>query len=200
LETPELILITDSTRLETEHFFEAVEAALNGGVDAVLVREAQLSSAKLLAFCARLRSLTRGYGARLIVHTQADVAQAVEADGVHVAASAIHEIPAMRRWLANTQICFSASCHTMQELAAAASSGAGFALLSPVFPTRSHAGAPHLGVQRFQDMAVHSPIPVIALGGITVDNRHRLAGYGVAVISALLDADTPEAVAKQLSR
>ncbi len=200
MDIPRLILITDSARLEGGRFFTVVESALKGGVDAVLVREKRLSSARLLALCAQLRPLTRPHGAKLIVHTQADVARAVEADGVHVAASAIDEIPAMRAWLPDIPMSFSASCHDRQELEAAAAAGADFALLSPVFPTRSHPGIPHLGADRFHAMAKDSPVPVVALGGVSVENRHRLAGYGIAVISALLDAGDPEAAAKRLAR
>ncbi len=200
MDIPRLILITDSARLEGERFFTVVESALKGGVDTMLVREKHLSSAKLLALSAQLRVLTRDHGARLIIHTQADVARAVGADGVHVAATAIPDIPAMRQWLADVPMCFSASCHHRHELNAAAESGADFALLSPVFPTRSHVGAPHLGAERFMAMAKDSPIPVVALGGISVENRHRLAGYGIAVISSLLDAKDPEAAARRLAQ
>jgi len=195
---PRLILVTDSSRLERESFFVAVEAALKGGVDAVLARERQLTSARLLALCARLRTLTQDYGARLIVHTQADVAQAVAADGVHVSAAAIGEIPVMRQWLGDTDMGFSASCHTAGELDEAATHGADFALLSPVFPTRSHPGTPGLGVQRFQEIARQAPLPVIGLGGISTENCKALAGFGIAIISAVFGANDPEAAARQL--
>jgi len=200
LDIPGLILITDSTCLDGERLMAAAEAALKGGVDAVLVREKHLTSARLLALSAQLRTLTRDYGSRLIIHTQADVARAVGADGVHVAADAISEITAIRRWLSETRMMLSASCHNRHELDAAAVNGADFALLSPVFPTQSHAGAPHLGVDGFLAMARHAQIPVVALGGITVENRQMLAGYGVAAISAFLGATDPEAVASAFAR
>jgi len=182
-----------------EHFFDAVRAALRGGVDAVLVREKLMDSSRLLAFASRLRAITHEYGgARLIVHTQADVARAVAADGVHVTADSIGEIPAMRRWLDDVRMTVSASCHSEEELRAAADAGADFALLSPVFPTQSHPGAPHLDVAPFLHMAGAAPLSVVALGGITPENRDRLAGYGVAVIGAILDASGPESAARAL--
>jgi thiamine-phosphate pyrophosphorylase len=195
---PSLILITDSRRLEPEDFTSRVEAALRGGADAVLVRERQMDSARLLAFASRLRLLTRDHGARLIVHTQADVAVAVDADGVHVGAADIGDLPGMRHWLGGMAMSLSASCHSAQELADAAAAGADFALLSPVFPTSSHPGAAHLGVAQFRRLAEAATLPVLALGGITVANRNELAGYGVAVIGALLDAADAEAAAAAL--
>jgi len=166
-----------------------IEAALAGGVDAILVREKQMDSARLLAFCARLREMTRSQGARLLIHTQADVAKAVDADGVHVAAKDIVRIGAMRDWLDAPGMSVSASAHNSHELRSAAQSGCAFALLSPVFPTASHPDAAHLGVSRFCEMAQQSSLPVLALGGINMENRSQLAGFPVAVIGALFAAD-----------
>lgn len=198
--TPQLLLITDHARYPGDAFFETVEAALSGGVDTVLAREKQMDSARLLAFCSRLRELTRRYDACLIVHAQADVAQAVQADGVHVSSADIPELPAMRRWLGDAPMTLSASCHDMEQLQAAFDAGADFALLSPVFPTASHPGAPHLGVGRFRELAAAAPLPVVALGGITTENRGELAGFPVAAISALLGAEDPAKAARLLCR
>jgi len=195
---PTLLLISDHARYTGEAFFASVEAALRGGADAVLAREKQMDSARLLAFCARLRRLTGEYGARLLVHTQADIAAAVGADGVHVASGDIGELPAMRRWLGNPDMSLSASCHDAEQLRAAADAGADFALLSPVFPTASHPGSPHLGVQEFAELAHAAPLPVVALGGIAVENREQLAGFPVAVIGALLGAANSQQAAKDL--
>jgi len=196
--TPQLLLITDHACYPGEAFIASVEAALAGGADAVLVREKQMDSARLLAFCSRLRDITRRFGARLLVHTQADVARAVEADGVHVASADMHELPAMRRWLNDERMRLSASCHDAAQLQAAADAGADFALLSPVFPTASHPGAPSMGAQRFRELAEAAALPVMALGGINETNRPDLAGYPVAVIGALLAASDPEQAARSL--
>ncbi len=161
------------------------------------MREKQMDSARLLAFAAHLRQLTTQHHAKLIIHTQADVAEAVEADGVHVAASDIETIPAIRDWL-DKGYTVSASCHDIDELELAREHGADFALLSPVFPTQSHPGAPHLGVTKFKALASESPVPVVALGGITPANRAELSDYGVAVIGAILDASDPKQTARAL--
>lgn len=184
--------------MEREPFFATVEAALEGGVDTVLVREKAMDSARLLAFASRLRELTCQAGARLIVHTQADVAKAVQADGVHVGAIDIAELPVMRQWLAGDAFALSASCHHAEELQEAYDAGADFALLSPVFPTRSHPGAVHLGVERFKELAAAAPLPIVALGGITLENRSEISAYGVAVIRAILDAENARQAAAKL--
>ena len=185
--------------MENDRFLEMAEAALCGGVDAILVREKQMDSARLLAFCSHLKVMTKAHCALLMIHSQADVAKAVGADGVHVAARNMSEIPDMRKWLEGAKMTLSVSCHNAEELEQAGHCGSDFALLSPVFPTISHPGALPLGITRFMKLANEANLPVIALGGITPDNRQKLAGFGVAVISAIPDANDPELAARCLA-
>lgn len=175
-----------------------VDAALSGGVDAVLVREKEMDSARLLAFASALRNLTDSYNAKLIIHTQADVAKAINADGVHLSSLEMNQIPAIRKWLNREEITLSTSCHNEIELEFASKFGADFAFLSPLFPTQSHPGEESLGITKFRELASEPPLPVIALGGINAENRGQLEGFGVAVISALLDSDDPKLTAKSL--
>jgi len=195
---PQLTLITDSSRYAGDTFFDAVYQSLEAGVEAVLVREKTLTSAKLLALAARLRTMTTACAARLIIHTQADVAAAVDADGVHLAAGDIGSTGSVRQWLNDPAKTVSVSCHCADELAAAAQAGADFVFLSPVFPTASHPGAAHLGLDNFKLLAAQSSLPVVALGGITEHNCAGLKGYPLAVIAAILGSDAPAAVTRGL--
>ncbi len=194
---PHLTLITDTKRFSGDAGIAALTAALIGGVDAVLIREKTLSSAKLLALASEIRAVTRDFHARLIIHSQLDVALAVGADGLHLAASDIPALATVRQWLGDgdSAISLSASCHSADELAQAAHLGADFAMLSPVFHTASHPGAPHLGVDKFHALASEATLPVIALGGIDCNNCSALTGHDMAAISALLAASDPEAAA-----
>jgi len=202
LNTPQLILITDSSRLSGTALLEQIALALQGGVDTVLMREKQLDSAKALALASSLRNLTRTYQVRLIIHSFADIAIAVGADGIHLPSNEIASIPALRRWLmqhdAVNDMAISVSCHHADDLAQAAAFGVDFALLSPVFETASHPGEPCLGIDAFHNLTDQSPCPVVALGGIDTYNRHMLANHGVAVISALLLADDARNAAQLL--
>ena len=164
----------------------------------MLVREKQMDSARLLAFASRLRELTDRHKAKLIIHTQADIAKAVGADGLHLASSDLAEIPSVREWLNSPEMIISASCHNEIELGFAKRFGADYAFLSPVFPTQSHPGEPHLGIEKFREITDTTSLPVIALGGINADNRNKLKGFGIAVIGTVLDADDPKAAAAGL--
>ncbi len=75
-----------------------------------------------------------------------------------------------------------ATAHSLSEIAAAVRAGADAVLLSPVFATRSHPGARTLGPVRFLLLARQSPVPVIALGGMT---RRRAAALPVAGWAAI---------------
>ncbi|GAV20048.1 thiamine-phosphate pyrophosphorylase [Mariprofundus micogutta] len=198
VKVPALTVITDNSRFSGEPFFDTVDSALKGGVDAVLVREKDMDSARLLAFASRLRQLTHQHGAKLIIHSQADIASAVGADGVHVAAEGIDHIPSIRLWLNDAEKTVSASCHNLDEIKQAEAAGADYIFLSPVFPTDSHPGAPCLGPEKFQQLVELTKLPVVALGGICRENRGQLHVNGCAVIGAILSASQPAAMAKEL--
>lgn len=78
-----------------------------------------------------------------------------------------------------------ATAHSLAEIGAAVRARASAVLLSPVFPTRSHPGAPVLGPQRFLHLARRSPLPVIALGGMTKRRAAQLPVWGWAAIDGL---------------
>ena len=83
----------------------------------------------------------------------------------------------------------SASVHDLAEIRRAEGEGADLLFLAPVHPTRSHPGAPTLGVERFAALAAATKLPMIALGGVTPENAPELlerGAYGWAAIDAWL--------------
>ncbi|MEO0032326.1 MAG: hypothetical protein RIS94_2084 [Pseudomonadota bacterium] len=78
-----------------------------------------------------------------------------------------------------------ATAHGLREIGDAARARADAVLLSPVFPTRSHPGAKGLGAVRFLLLARQSPVPVIALGGMTPARARALPVHGWAAIDGL---------------
>lgn len=148
-----------------------------------------MNSGKLLALASALRVITRQHHARLIIHSQADIARAIEADGVHLSATNIEEAAAMRRWLGAVPMTLSTSCHNAAELQHSVDAGIDFALLSPLFATASHPEAKLLGVTKFQQLTSACPIEVIALGGITTHNRAQLAAHPIAAMRAIDEAE-----------
>jgi len=194
-----LYLITDRHQVPPGRtLLETVEAALEGGVRAVQLREKDLNAAALLPLAEGLRALTRRYSARLLINDRIDVALAVEADGVHLGG---HSLPvAVARRLLGPRRLIGASTHHLDEIARSATAGADFVTFGPVFDTPSKLayGEP-LGVETLRLACQNSPLPVFALGGIKP--RHLFAlnaagAAGVAVISAIVAAADPTSAAR----
>jgi thiamine-phosphate diphosphorylase len=198
LAAPRLLLITQAQEEPESAWLPALEAALRGGVDAVLLRKKSLNSAQLLALASTMRVLTHDYGARLLIHTQVDICHAVAADGVHLSSQGLHDAGKIRRLLGR-DVLLSASCHDASQLQQAQQNELDFALLSPVFVTTSHPQTSPLGIAAFEQLSAHVTLPVLALGGINQQNRHLLPHHGVAVISALWQAEDPYLAAQGLS-
>ena len=177
-----------------------MEAALQGGVDAVQLREKDLQGRELLALASRLRDLCRSYGARLLINDRIDVALAVGADGVHLPVNSF--APADARRLLGPQALIGASTHSLDEARAAANGGADFIVFGPVFktPSKRGFGAP-VGLDTLAEVTRTVDIPVLAIGGVAADGVYAVrqrGARGIAVISALLAADDPRAAAAEL--
>lgn len=112
-----------------------------------------------------LARLARAHGHVVILAGRAATARRWGADGVYAAP---------RRLGRGGDLLRLATAHSLRELGAAQRIGADAVLLSPVFPTRSHPGAPTLGPLRFRLLAAQSSVPVIALGGMNARTANRL--------------------------
>ena len=179
---------------------DVVEAALCGGVDAVQLREKDLSARELFDLACRLRRVCGRYGARLLINDRVDVALAAKADGVHLPVNSL--LPADARLLLGTGGLIGASAHSLAEARAAAEGGADFVLCGPVFDTPSkRAYGPPVGLEVLGRVTGALKVPVIAIGGITADSVDavgRQGARGVAVIGAILEGEDPEAAARAI--
>lgn len=188
-----LLLITDRAQTGGRSLVDAVGEALEGGVRAVQLREKDLSSRALYELAYELRKLTARHGARLIINDRVDIAQAVDADGVHLGGESIPLYRA-RKLLGDGKL-IGVSCHNQVNAIMAQENGADYITFGPVFPTPSKAryGEP-LGVDKLRDAADLLTIPVFALGGIKRGNLPQLLEADiacVAMISAILAAPSP---------
>ena len=195
-----LYLVTDRQRTAGRPLLEVVEAALQGGVDAVQLREKDLPAAALFALATHLRDLTRRYGARLLINDRIDIALAVGADGVHLPVDSF--APADARRLLGPDALIGVSTHSVEQARAAAAGGADFIVFGPVFdtPLKRAFGTP-LGLDALAHVTGAVRVPVLAIGGLTADRvasvRQRGA-HGVAVVAAILAADDPRMAAAAL--
>ncbi|MHA7873081.1 MAG: thiamine phosphate synthase [Hyphococcus sp.] len=127
----------------------------------------------------RLAALCKARGVVFLVGADAGLARAVGAAGVHLPSWITPKPDFAEAGLVT------AACHGAADLARAGAAGVDLALLSPVFPTASHPQSPALGVMRFRALASASPVPVLALGGVTAANAAALKGRNVAGFAAI---------------
>jgi thiamine-phosphate pyrophosphorylase len=197
----ELYLVTDRHRTGGRPLLSVVEAALRGGVRAVQLREKDLSTRELLALAEPLRRMTRLAGAALIINDRVDVCLTVGADGVHLRSDHL-PIPFVRECLGRKRL-IGVSCHSLEEVAEAERKGADFSVLGPVLdtPSKRPFGAP-IGKEVLERAASSFRLPVYAIGGIRADRIEDIMDTGVrgvAVVSALLEAQNVEEAAREMT-
>jgi len=144
----------------------------------------------------RLSGVLRRAGAVLIVNDHADIARAVDADGVHLGQD---DLPVEEaRKIIGADRLIGLSTHDREQASAAQAAGADYIGFGPLFPTGTKEAGPVKGTEGLAAVTASATVPVIAIGGITALNAARaMAGgaAGVAVISAILgSSDMRQAV------
>ena len=195
-----LYLITDRRQTCGRPLVDVVRQTLDGGVGAVQLREKDLSSIELYRLAIEMRRLTAEYGARLIINDRIDIALAVDADGVQIG---VNSMPATEvRRLQGTGKTVLYSAHAIDEALRAQADGVDMVTFGPLYQTPSKAGyGPPCGVETLSEAVRALEIPVIALGGIRLENISdalSAGSRGIAVISAILSAADPCAAAASL--
>jgi thiamine-phosphate pyrophosphorylase len=195
-----LYLVTDRHQTGGRPLLPLLREALGAGLRAIQLRERDLPTRPLLALAEEARRLTHDHKALLLVNDRVDVVLAVGADGVHLRSDSL-PVAAARRLLGPHRL-IGVSAHSVEEVVRAEADGADFAVLGPVYETRSkQAYGPPIGLRPIEEAARCCRLPVLAIGGITAarSGEVRRAGTsGVAVISAILSAADVPAVTAQL--
>jgi thiamine-phosphate pyrophosphorylase len=190
------MLVTDRHLAGGEdRLLKAVDAAIDGGVNAVQLREKDMRPADLLSLAIRLREVTAGR-ALLLVNGPLDVALEAGADGVHLPEDAE---PPRPPWT----LTWGRSVHSVEGALAAMGEAARHIIVGPIFETPSHPAAKPLGLGIIRELSSFTRAPVIAIGGITAANARdvmQAGAHGIAVIRAILGNDDPKAAAQALAR
>lgn len=177
------------------------KAALEGGATVIQLRDKQASTRRLVEEGLALRRLTREHGALLIVNDRIDVALAVEADGAHLGQDDDMPVHLARQLLGPARI-LGVSAGNPAEANVAITASADYISVGAIYATRakSDAGEP-IGTHFLSELAARTGIPLIAIGGITVENVTPIiqaGAIGVAVITAVVSADDITAATRAL--
>lgn len=168
----------------TDRILAGVALALRDGVDWIMIRDKSLPARELLQLVRRVVALPNPSGAKILVNTRMDVALAAGSAGLHLPAGSIP--PSRWRAIAPPGFLIGVSCHTMDEVRAAEAEGADYVVFGPVFaPLSKPSDLLPRGLNGLAEAARAVRIPVLALGGISLQNAEECVLAGAAGIAAI---------------
>jgi thiamine-phosphate pyrophosphorylase len=199
-----LYAITQET-LDTAALVDQVRRAIAGGATVVQYRNKQLAHDGVKEQAEALRALTRETNTLFIVNDSPDLAFAVGADGLHIGQDdgEVSVISSLREQSARTNLyppsssfvigisCYNELCRAENAVAA----GAGYIAFGSFFPSVTKPQAVKADLAIIHAARTQFDLPIVAIGGITVDNAHHVISAGadmVAVITSLFGADDIE--------
>ena len=194
-----LYFITDSTGYEEAEFLARVEAALQGGVTILQLREKTKSTREYITLAEKVHALTKKYNVPLIIDDRVDVALAVDAEGVHVGQTDM-PVFAARKLMGDGKI-VGATAKTVPQALEALEQGADYLGVGAIYPTTTKVKTVLTSTETLQDICKAVSIPVNAIGGLNQDNIDILTGIpisGICIVSAVMKAADPEKAAKEL--
>ena len=193
-----LYAVTDRHWLGERTLAEVVRESLEGGVSFLQLREKELDEGRFYEEAVELQALAAQYGVPFVVNDNVDIALRMDADGVHVGQSDM-EAGDVRALLGPDKI-LGVSAQTVEQAVLAEKRGADYLGVGAVFPTGSKDDAEDVSHETLKAICEAVSIPVVAIGGITLENTPELAGSGIcgiAVISAIYgQKDIKEAAAR----
>ncbi len=195
-----LYLVTDRELARGRPTLEIVSAAVHGGTSVVQLREKDCSTRDFIEQALTLKEFLKDSGVPLIINDRVDVALAVKADGVHLGQTDM-PLETAKEILGDSMI-IGISAESLQDAIEAEKDGADYLGVSPIYatPTKTDT-APPLGLKGLREIRAAVKLPLVGIGGLnreTAADVIRNGGDGVAVVSAIVAADDPEAAAKGL--
>ncbi len=198
-----LYLIASQGSRSQSSYLETLRHLLEGGVDLLQMREKAMSGRDSFALGQEIRSLCREYAVPFIVNDDPDLAVSLGADGVHLGQDDLP--PQQARIIVGDTMLIGLSTHTKVQFEQAKSldvvSMVGF---GPIFHTETKNAGPPIGLEGLADVAGDDRrFLLCAIGGINLTNVADVVNAGcrrVAVSSALLNADDPEGMAKEMKK
>jgi thiamine-phosphate pyrophosphorylase len=197
-----LYLVTDRGLSRGRSNIEIVTAAVRGGATIVQLREKDCSTREFIEQGLAIKEFLKNHGVPLIINDRVDVAQAVNADGVHLGQT---DMPlALAKKILGDAMVIGISAESLQDAIDAEKGGADYLGVSPIYatPTKTDT-APALGLEGLREIRDAVRLPLVGIGGLNTENAAdviRNGADGVAVVSAIVAADDPETAAGDLKK
>lgn len=197
---PRLCYITDRNSLAPQPLIPRLEAAVRAGVELIQLREKDLPTRGLSELARAAVRAAVGSESRIVINDRLDIAMVVGTHGVHLGVQSMP--PGVIRSHVGNDFLIGASCHSLEEALKAEAGGASYLLFGPIFDTPSKRRyGPPLGLESLSRVAERTRIPVLALGGITVERVRSCldaGAIGVAGIRLFQDCPSVENRVKEL--
>ena len=192
-------LVTDRRNKTDEEFLNIIEEAIKGGTTIVQLREKTASTKEFYDLALKVKEITSRYGVPLLINDRIDIALAVDSEGVHIGQD---DMPAdIAREIIGEDKILGVSASTVEEAKKAEIDSADYIGSGAVFPTATKDDADSVSKEELKKIIDSIDIPVVAIGGITVENAHTLKGSGIAgfsVVSAIMSAEDPKEASEKL--
>ena len=167
---------------------DSISRAVAAGVNWIQIREKDLDTRTLLEVARFAVAETYATPARVRINDRLDVALAANAGGVHLGEKSLplEVVAGWRRYSVRTDFQIGVSCHSLESALAAEAGGADYIFFGPVFATPSKAafGAPQ-GIDRLRVVCASLKIPVLAIGGVNIENARDCLAAGASGIAAI---------------
>ena len=196
--------ISRKVRTHPAHaLLETIRAAAAAGVDWIQIREKDLEVRTLAELVRLAVADARETGTSILVNDRFDVALAAGAAGVHLGETSLpmETVAEWRRSSGRVDFRIGGSCHSLEAASKAEIAGADYIFFGPVFATPSKAafGAPQ-GIERLREVCLSVRIPVLAIGGVTIENAALCVAAGAAGVAAIRLFQESEDVSAAVNR
>ena len=194
-----LYLVTNPLEDEKE-FLKTIEDAIKGGVTIVQLREKTGDTGDIYKIAVKVKEITDKYDIPLIINDRIDIMLAVDCAGIHIGQS---DMPCnIARKMVGPDKIIGVSTSTVEESKKAQMDGADYLGCGAVYPTETKKDATHVTKDTLKEISENVDIPVVAIGGIKLDNAENLANTGIkglCFVSEIMNADNPESMSAKLS-
>ena len=179
-----------SSHLAKKPVLEIVWDVIQGGADAVQLREKTMSDSEFFTMAKEFKNITSQSKTIFIVNDRVEIAKAVDADGLHIGQSDI-DIHTARKILGYDKI-VGISTHNIAQARKAQQDGADYIGVGPIFYTATKDYEPPVGIDYLQQVNKEITIPFVAIGAINLANINVVLNAGgtrVAICSTIMSSD-----------
>lgn len=194
-----IYLVTDRDLMSTDTIEEAVEQAIKGGCTLIQLREKECSSLDFYNTAVNVKKITDKYNVPLLINDRLDIAQAVDAAGVHIGQS---DLPCsvVRKILGDDKI-IGVSAGNLKDALKAQKDGADYLGVGAMYATGTKKDAKPTSMEELKKIRENVSIPIVVIGGINKDRIKDFKGTkidGLAIVSAIIAQKDIREAAKEI--